>query len=68
VTPASLGVVPEILPPVPVGGFGLASATALPYSISNETLALLSSPTPPRSRLAAASFRFSDTIQRHGRS
>jgi hypothetical protein len=67
VTPAFLGAVLKILPPVPVGGFGLASATALPYSISNETLALLSSPTLPRSCFAAASFRFSDTIQRHGR-
>jgi uncharacterized protein (PEP-CTERM system associated) len=43
--PAFPGAAPETLPPPPVGGFGLVSPTAPPYSVNNEIPTLISPPT-----------------------
>jgi hypothetical protein len=44
-TPAFPGAPPETLPPAPVGGFGLASPTAPPYSLNTEILTQTLPPT-----------------------
>jgi hypothetical protein len=44
-TPALPGAVPDTLPPPPIGGFGLPSPTAPPYSVNNQLPALISPPT-----------------------
>jgi hypothetical protein len=44
-TPALPGPAPDTLPPPPVGGFGLPSPVAPPYSVNNEIPTLTSPPT-----------------------
>ena len=44
-TPALPGAAPETLPPPPIGGFGLPSPAAPPYSVNNEVPTLTSPPT-----------------------
>jgi hypothetical protein len=44
-TPALPGPVPDNLPPPPIGGFGLPSPAAPPYSVNNEVPTLTSPPT-----------------------
>lgn len=44
-TPALPGGVPDILPPPPIGGFGLPSPVAPPGSVNNEAPTLTSPPT-----------------------
>jgi hypothetical protein len=41
-TPALPGAIPDVLPPPPVGGFGLPSPAAPPYSVNNEIPTLTS--------------------------
>jgi len=44
-TPALPGTIPDTLPPPPIGGFGLPSPTAPPYSVNNQLPTLISPPT-----------------------
>ncbi len=44
-TPALPGTVPDTLPPPSIGGFGLPSPTAPPYSVNNQLPTLISPPT-----------------------
>ncbi len=43
--PALPGPIPDTLPPPPIGGFGLPSPTAPPYSVNNQLPTLISPPT-----------------------
>jgi hypothetical protein len=44
-TPALPGAIPDVLPPPPIGGYGLPSPAAPPYSVNNEIPTLTSPPT-----------------------
>jgi hypothetical protein len=44
-TPALPGAIPNVLPPPPIGGYGLPSPAAPPYSVNNEIPTLTSPPT-----------------------